>query len=214
MAGHQQIRVPSLHKIKTNASNVLGNCHASRGALRVIPYATPLSSLRENTGKGQEHDHIYKTHHHCGSSSAAALALQAACSRVNITDNTHMHMSSGRRQSRRHLFTECRAWAPQIRRLWRRVGKDWVETPEGAVGKVVVEGRCHRGRAGRWGVGLLGWRGRREMRRRASGRSRNARRAGRPALGCISFCSFLRPSFRFVYFSLSFVRRLGGNKEG
>ena len=29
-----------------------------------------------------------------------------------------------RRQSRHHLFTECRAWAPQIRELWRRVGKD------------------------------------------------------------------------------------------
>ena len=30
----------------------------------------------------------------------------------------------GRRQSRHHLFMECRAWAPQIRELWRRVGKD------------------------------------------------------------------------------------------
>ena len=29
-----------------------------------------------------------------------------------------------KRQSRHHLFTECRAWAPQIRELWRRVGKD------------------------------------------------------------------------------------------
>ena len=30
----------------------------------------------------------------------------------------------GRRQSRIHLFTEFRTWAPQIRELWRRVGKD------------------------------------------------------------------------------------------
>ena len=30
----------------------------------------------------------------------------------------------GRRQSRHHLFTECRAWAPQIRELWRRFRKD------------------------------------------------------------------------------------------
>ena len=30
----------------------------------------------------------------------------------------------GKRQSRHHLFTECRAWAPQIRELWQRVGKD------------------------------------------------------------------------------------------
>ena len=30
----------------------------------------------------------------------------------------------GRRQSRHHLFTECRAWAPQIRELWQRVGRD------------------------------------------------------------------------------------------
>ena len=32
--------------------------------------------------------------------------------------------SCGKRQSRPHLFTERRAWAPQIRELWRRVGKD------------------------------------------------------------------------------------------
>ena len=32
--------------------------------------------------------------------------------------------SSGRRQTRHHLFTECRAWRPQIRALWRRLGKD------------------------------------------------------------------------------------------
>ena len=31
---------------------------------------------------------------------------------------------SGKRESRHHLFTECEAWRPQIRRLWRRVGKD------------------------------------------------------------------------------------------
>ena len=31
----------------------------------------------------------------------------------------------GRRQSRHHLFAECRAWAPQTRALWSRVGKDW-----------------------------------------------------------------------------------------
>jgi ribonuclease HI len=32
--------------------------------------------------------------------------------------------SSGKKQSRRHLFVECRAWAPQIQRLWKRVGKE------------------------------------------------------------------------------------------
>ena len=30
----------------------------------------------------------------------------------------------GKWQSRHRLFTECRAWAPQIRRLWRGAGKD------------------------------------------------------------------------------------------
>ena len=30
----------------------------------------------------------------------------------------------GKRQSRHHLFTECRAWAPQIRALCKRIGKD------------------------------------------------------------------------------------------
>ena len=31
---------------------------------------------------------------------------------------------SGRRGSRHHLFTECQAWVPQIRKLGKRVGKD------------------------------------------------------------------------------------------
>ena len=30
----------------------------------------------------------------------------------------------GKRQSCYHIFTECRAWAPQIRKLWRRIGRD------------------------------------------------------------------------------------------
>ena len=32
---------------------------------------------------------------------------------------------SGKRESRHHLFIECRAWAPQIQRPWERVGKDY-----------------------------------------------------------------------------------------
>ena len=28
------------------------------------------------------------------------------------------------RESRHHLFTKFKAWAPQIRRLWMRIGKD------------------------------------------------------------------------------------------
>ena len=31
----------------------------------------------------------------------------------------------GRRQSRFHLFVECQAWAPQIRELRKRIGKDF-----------------------------------------------------------------------------------------
>ena len=29
----------------------------------------------------------------------------------------------GNKQTRHHLFTECRAWAPQIRKLWKDIGK-------------------------------------------------------------------------------------------
>ena len=32
--------------------------------------------------------------------------------------------SCGKRQTCHHLFTECRAWAPQIGRLWKRIEKD------------------------------------------------------------------------------------------
>ena len=31
---------------------------------------------------------------------------------------------SGKRESYHHLFVECKARAPQIRRLWQRIGKD------------------------------------------------------------------------------------------
>ena len=32
--------------------------------------------------------------------------------------------SCRKRQMRHHLFTGCWAWAPQVRRLWKRVGRD------------------------------------------------------------------------------------------
>ena len=32
--------------------------------------------------------------------------------------------SCGKQQTRHRLFTGCRAWAPQIRRLWKRIGRD------------------------------------------------------------------------------------------
>ena len=31
---------------------------------------------------------------------------------------------SGERQTRHHLFVKCRRWAPEIRRLWQRVGAE------------------------------------------------------------------------------------------
>ena len=54
----------------------------------------------------------------------------------------------GKRQSRHHLFVECKIWTPQIRTLWQRVGKDcgWEHLrasalrwlwKDGAVGAVV-----------------------------------------------------------------------------
>ena len=44
----------------------------------------------------------------------------------------------GKRESRHHLFVECKAWAPQIRRLWRRVAKDcrWKHPKAPAVRKL------------------------------------------------------------------------------
>ncbi len=48
----------------------------------------------------------------------------------------------GKRQTRHHLFTECRAWAPQIKELWKRIGKGckWEHPRAPSVSKVVVEG--------------------------------------------------------------------------
>ena len=36
---------------------------------------------------------------------------------------------SGKRESRHHLFTECQAWSPQVRRLWKRVERTASEAP-------------------------------------------------------------------------------------
>ena len=49
---------------------------------------------------------------------------------------------SGKRESRHHLFTECQALIPQIRRLWKRVGKDcrWKHPKAPAVRKLWREG--------------------------------------------------------------------------
>ena len=48
--------------------------------------------------------------------------------RRKATDRHHLFTQrwcgSDKRESRHHLFTESEAWRPQIRRLWRRVGKD------------------------------------------------------------------------------------------
>ena len=66
---------------------------------------------------------------------------------------------NGKRESRPHLLMECQAWAPQIRRLWKWVGKDrgwkhprapaviklWKEEATGAVLEFLVEAS-----AGRW----------------------------------------------------------------
>ena len=38
-------------------------------------------------------------------------------------DDDRCWCGGGKRQTRHHLFTECRAWAPQIRRLWSDIGK-------------------------------------------------------------------------------------------
>ena len=48
----------------------------------------------------------------------------------------------GRRESRHHIFVECRAWAPQIRRLWQRVAKNckWRHPRAPAVRKLWKEG--------------------------------------------------------------------------
>ena len=49
---------------------------------------------------------------------------------------------NGKRESRHHLSIECRAWAPQIQRLWRLVGKDcrWEHPKAPAVRKLWKEG--------------------------------------------------------------------------
>ena len=48
----------------------------------------------------------------------------------------------GKKQTLHHLFTECRAWMPQIRRLWRDIGKahGW-KHPRAPLGKWLGKGK-------------------------------------------------------------------------
>ena len=48
----------------------------------------------------------------------------------------------GKRESRHHIFVECRAWVPQIQRLWKRVANDckWRHPRAPAVRKLRKEG--------------------------------------------------------------------------
>ena len=50
----------------------------------------------------------------------------------------------GRRQTRHHLFTECRAWRPQIAKLWKDIGKACGWRDPRAPGQVALEGEGHR----------------------------------------------------------------------
>ena len=52
------------------------------------------------------------------------------------------HCSCGKRESRYRLFVERRAWAPQIRRLWQRVARDfrWKHPIAPAVRKLWKDG--------------------------------------------------------------------------
>ena len=40
-----------------------------------------------------------------------------------VDDDQCWWCGGGKKQTRHHLFTECRAWTPQIRRLWSNIGK-------------------------------------------------------------------------------------------
>ena len=39
-----------------------------------------------------------------------------------VDDDRCWWCGGGKRQTRHHLFTECRAWTPQIRKLWKDIG--------------------------------------------------------------------------------------------
>ena len=53
-----------------------------------------------------------------------------------------------KQQTHHHLFTKCQAWLPQIRKLWKDIGKaHGVEAPKGPLRQVAVEGEVHGGNA-------------------------------------------------------------------
>ena len=103
------------------------------------------------------------------------------------TDDKCWWYGGGKQQTRHHLFTECRAWLPQIRKLWKEIGKAhawehprapsgkwlWKEKSTEAVlvflkstrvGCISTRRKLPEGR-GEFVRG--GWRGRRRGRRRA-----------------------------------------------
>ena len=64
----------------------------------------------------------------------------------------------GKRQTRYHLFTECRAWTLQIRALWSSGKGLPLGAPEGAGAAMAMEGGGHGGGFGIFGEGVgSGW---------------------------------------------------------
>ena len=40
-----------------------------------------------------------------------------------MTDDKCWWFGGGKQQTRHHLFAECRAWLPRVRKLWKDIGK-------------------------------------------------------------------------------------------
>ena len=107
----------------------------------------------------------------------------------------------GRRQLRHHLFVECRAWAPQIRRLWRGIGKDcgwehprapavrwlWDEGATGAVLEFLEDTRV----GFRTSARAVSEPQRQEGEGEGEDQGQKGKRGAGPTLGCTFLCHFL-----------------------
>jgi hypothetical protein len=76
----------------------------------------------------------------------AAIAPYLKNKVENGDSEEYWSCQSGKKQSREHLFKECPKWNPQIRELWRRVGKDvgWQRAKWKSVAQLFKEERAEK----------------------------------------------------------------------
>ena len=96
---------------------------------RIVSHVSPGRNYRTSRGKGVKRKQLRRARKSVASRYYQLMSGQAAIGpylkeKIRKTDDDRCWWcGGGKKQTRHRLFTECRAWLPQIRRLWKDIGK-------------------------------------------------------------------------------------------